>query len=215
MRKQGGMPIMGLIIIDNCEQGSEEWFRERAGHPTASCFNKILTPKTMKSSSQAEKYMYQLAAERIAGPDMGGYESVSMQRGRELEDEARKLFELHYGIEVKKVGLIYPNDKKLYSCSPDGFWGEGLEIKCPIAHTHVSYLLAGAIPADYVLQVQGSMFVTEQDHWFFMSYYPGLPPLILRVDRDHKLCSTLKIELETFCEELDRITEKLRALQND
>ena len=201
------------MVIIECEQNTEPWYRERSGHPTASSFDKVMT-LDMKPSKQAKNYMYQLAAERIAGPQIDTYQSFAMQRGHELENEARLLFGLHLGIEVKQVGLIYPNENKLYSCSPDGFWGEGLEIKCPLSHTHVSYLLAGTLPTEYVLQVQGSMLVTSQDHWFFMSYFPGLPPLILRIERDEKICASLQIELKIFCDQLNDVTNKILTVSS-
>jgi len=45
-----------------------------------------------------------------------------------------------------------------------------------------------------------------------MSYYPGLTPLVVRVERDDKLIAALKAALEEFCDRLDAITEKLRGM---
>lgn len=203
-----------MMIKVDIQQGTPEWFTARAGIPTASCFDKIITPKTMKPSSQAKNYMYQLAGERLAGCKTETYQNAIMQRGTEMEVEARQLFEMTYGVEVKQVGLVYPDEKKLCSCSPDGLMElEGLEIKCPLIHTHVSYLLANELPGDYICQVQGSILITGFSSWNFMSYYPGLPPLIIKVERDDKFCAALKVELEAFCEELDLVEKKLRELQ--
>jgi hypothetical protein len=88
----------------------------------------------------------------------------------------------------------------------------GLEIKCPNLSTHVGYLLAGELPREYIPQVQGSMLVTGLSHWWFLSYYPNLPPLILKVQRDDKFCATLRVELEGFCERLDAVERKLMEL---
>ncbi len=200
------------MIIEEFEQYSEEWWSARAGIPTASCFGKIITPKTMKPSAQAEKYLYTLAGERITGTKTDTYQSAAMERGLVVEEEARDLFQMIMDVEVKQVGLIYPDERKLYSCSPDGLFKIGLEIKCPIISTHVSYLLAGAIPTDYIPQVQGSMLITGFSHWWFMSYYPLLPPLILKVPRDDKFCAALYVELQDFCERLDEIEAELRRL---
>jgi hypothetical protein len=89
---------------------------------------------------------------------------------------------------------------------------EGIEVKCPLIHTHVGYLLAGTLPTDYFQQVQGSMFVTGFSSWWFMSYYPAIPPLIIQVKRDDAFCAKLKVALDSFCNELDEITDKLKAL---
>lgn len=201
-----------MIILD-CEQSSEEWFMARAGIPTASCFDKIITPKTAKPSSQAKNYMYQLAGERITGYKTESYQNFAMQRGIENEAEARELFALSIDAEVQQVGLVYPDEKKLCSCSPDGLMDDiGLEIKCPLIHTHVSYLLADSLPADYICQLQGSMLITGFQAWWFVSYYPGLKPLMIRVPRDDDFCAALESELDSFCKQLDDVTAKLRAL---
>lgn len=200
------------MIIETFEQLSPEWFAARAGIPTSSCFDKIVTTKGEPSKS-AQNYMYQLAGERLAGVKTATYQNAAMLRGIEMQGEAVALFTFLKDVEVKEVGLCYRDEQKRYSCSPDGLMGlEGLEIKCPLIHTHVGYLLSGSLPMDYYQQVQGSMLVTGFSSWWFMSYYPGLPPLIIRVERDDVFCSKLKVALDEFCYNLDKITEKLKAM---
>lgn len=199
------------MIIVNVEQGSEAWFSLKAGVPSASSFDKIVTTKGA-SSKQREKYMYKLAGEKIIGKCEETYKNDIMQRGIDMEAEARALYEMDSGMTVKTVGVCYPNEKKEYLCSPDGLIGKigGLEIKCPIISTHVSYLLNGTLPSDYFQQIQGSMLVTGRKWWDFMSYYPGMKPLIIRVERDEAFISSLKIELAAFCAELPKITERIK-----
>lgn len=201
-----------MIILD-VPQNSIEWFSARAGHPSASCFDQIITPKTGKASTQAQKYLYTLAGERLAGVKAESYQNSWMERGLEMEAEARNLFQMVRDVEVKQAGIVYPDEQRLYSCSPDGIMeSEGLEIKCPAIHTHVSYLLAGTLPGEYIPQVQGSMLITGFMHWNFLSYYPGLPPLIVRVARDDAFCAKLKVALIEFCEDLDELEGKLKEL---
>jgi hypothetical protein len=193
-------------------QGSPEWFTARAGTPSASCFDQIITTKGAPSK-QAQKYLYQLAGERIAGVKADSYQNAAMQRGLELEAEARQLFEMVKDVEVRQVGICYFDEQKRFSCSPDGLMEmEGLEVKCPLIHTHVGYLLDGKLPTEYFCQVQGSMLVTGFEAWFFESYYPGLPPLIIRVERDYKFTAALKVALDAFCEQLDATEKRLREL---
>jgi hypothetical protein len=69
------------------EQGSVEWQMARLGIPTASNFDKIITPKTMKPSASAEKYAWALIAEQIlegARPKAG---RRLMQRGKVVEEK--------------------------------------------------------------------------------------------------------------------------------
>ena len=86
-----------------------------------------------------------MAGESILGRKEETYQSAAMTRGIELEPEARGYYELVKGVEVEQVGLCYPDERQRYSCSPDGLIGENglLEMKCPILHTHVEYLLKG------------------------------------------------------------------------
>jgi len=199
-----------MIRLD-VPQGDSEWFTAKAGIPSASRFNEIVTTKGAPSK-QATKYLYELAGERIAGPKPETYQSVAMVRGLELEAEARAYFQLVMGVEVEQVGFVY-DDTKRYGCSPDGIFGNtGLEIKCPLIHTQVGYLLAGDLPTDYFQQINGSMLVTGFNCWYFMSYYPGLPALILDVQRDWEFTAALKVALDDFCSELNEVEKKLRGL---
>ena len=202
-----------MIMVD-CEQMSPEWFQYRCGVPSASNFDKIVTSKG-SPSRQATNYMYKLASERIVGTKEETYQSDAMTRGIELESEAKDLFRMLNDIEVKEVGLCYKDDDRQFSCSPDGIINdsEGLEIKCPLSHTHVKYLLDNKLPIDYIQQVQGSMLVTGFQSWWFMSYFPGMPPLIVEVKRDNDFCAKLKVELDEFCTKLDEITEQLRGME--
>jgi len=199
------------MITINVEQGSPEWFAARLGIPTASNFDKIVTSKG-ETSKQAEKYMYQLAAERITGYPEEGYEGHAMLRGSALESEAKQLYEMTTGEVIEKVGICYPDEKKLFSCSPDGLIGDHglLEIKCPQSYAAVGYLLDGGLPSEYVQQVQGQLLVTERQWVDFMVYYPGLKPLIVKVYKDLRFCMLLDANLKDFCKNLDKITERLR-----
>jgi len=201
-----------MIELD-VEQLSPEWFEARAGIPTASSFDKIITP-TGKPSAQARAYMYQLAGESIIGVKTETYSNDAMKRGIETEAEARNLYELMREVEVRKVGLCYKSEDKLVSCSPDGLIDPngGVEIKCPIIHTHVGYLLDGKLPTAYIPQVQGSLYITDREWWDFFSYYPGLKPFLLRIKRDEEYILKLAKELDGFCVELAATIKKLREL---
>jgi predicted phage-related endonuclease len=199
-----------MIIIDDIQQGTPGWMALKAGVPSASEFDKILSP-TGKASTQAEKYRNQLIGERLLGTKPESYKSQAMIEGSLKEDEARALFSMLKGVECKQVAFCFENNKR-YGCSPDAILDlSGLEIKCPELHTHVQYLMDAKLPTTYISQVQGSMLVSGYSHWFFMSYYPGLPELIIDVPRDDKYCAQLKVSLEMFCDELEKTYIKLEA----
>ncbi len=164
--------IDGLITLD-CEQGSEEWLAARLGIPTATGFENIVTATGKKSASYI-KYMAELIEESILG---GGdtFKSGFMERGNQLEPQARAAYEFLTGNDVIQVGGVYLNENRDVMVSPDGLipsLQKGLEIKCPKMSTHIRYLLEGGVPTEYVIQVQANLWVTGYDTWDFVSYCP-------------------------------------------
>ena len=56
-----------MIVLD-CQQGSEEWYRARLGIPTASNFSAIITPKGKPTASETRtRYLHKLLAEWALG----------------------------------------------------------------------------------------------------------------------------------------------------
>jgi hypothetical protein len=155
--------------------------------------------------------MYDLAAQIISGQSPETYTSAAMEEGIRREAESRELYELIYGVEIQQVGMIFPDDKKKYLCSPDGLRSDniGLELKNVLPKTQVEYLLSKKLPSIYKPQVQGSMLVTGFKQWHFMSYCPSLPPLILEIDRDEKWIEKCEIELKDFNLELAEMVRRL------
>lgn len=189
------------MIEITCEQGTPEWFEARCGIPTASNFKKLVS-STGRPSTQQKGYMMDLLAEKMMGEKTHTEPNEWMLRGIELEAEAADLYAFTTGAELKEVGFLLDSSQS-FGCSPDRLVGDGgLEIKCPKPSTHVSYLLANKVPADYYPQVQGCMLVTGAKWWDFMSYCPGMKPLIIRCERDEAY-------LETLCEELSKFHTKL------
>lgn len=194
--------------ILQCEQRSEEWFQCRLGVPSASSFDKIVTTDG-KPSKQRQKYLYKLAGEIVSGHSEETYKNGDMIRGIELEGEARLFYELTQDCVVDQIGFCVTDG---YGCSPDGFIGNDglLEIKCPSMAVHVEYLLDGSVPTEYFQQTQGQLLVTGRKWLDFMSYYPGIKPLIVRVEPDEKFQKALKAELERFCVDLNEVVNKIK-----
>jgi hypothetical protein len=204
------------MIISEVEQLSDEWFAEHAGIPGASSMDKIIT-STGKPSTQRKDLMYKLCAEALLGEKERGYTNPTMDEGTAREDESRAMFEFMYDVEVHQVGMCYKNEQKKYLCSPDGLikdgdkWISGLEMKNPLAKTHVSYLDIGKLPTKYFVQVQTSLFITGLPKWYFMSYYPGLDPFIIEVFTDLEFHEILDKGLFKFCLELAQMIAKVRG----
>lgn len=207
-----------MIIINDIDQRTEEWFKIRAGIPSASEFHKIVK-QNGDPSDQRKDYLLQLAGERITGLSENGYVSWDMRRGAELEDEARLYYGFLTGDEVKQVGFVFLDQNRAVGCSPDGLIYDpkihiddpvsGLELRCGKMKVHVSQLLDRELPKDKWQQVQGSMWVCGFHSWEFMAYHPKMPALHLTIQRDYKFTSALEYEMEAFLQELDEVHKEL------
>jgi hypothetical protein len=188
-------------------QGSDEWRMARLGIPTASSMDMVITPKTLKPSTSAAKYLNRLLAEFLLGypVDWSG-SSQFMERGKELEPEAVDYYEITTGEPVDRVGLLLRDDR-LVGCSPDGLVGSdgGLEIKCPAIDTHIGYLREPArLVEDYICQVQTSLYLTGRDWWDCLAYHPDLPKVVQRVEPDTRFQKEIGPILNAFVDELQQ-----------
>jgi putative phage-type endonuclease len=196
-----------MRIID-CDQRSPEWYQAKAGVPSASEFSCIVTSDG-SPSKQRVKYMYELVGQKLGALPEESYTNKAIENGILREAEARDM----YSRDVKpvtQVGFCLADEG--WGCSPDGFVGEDglIEIKCPILSTHIEYLIKQKLPTDYVQQVQGQLLVTGRKYNDFISFFPNLRPLVVRVYRDEKFISLLRKELLQFIKELNELYERLK-----
>jgi hypothetical protein len=206
---------MPPIILDSFLQRSPEWVEARLGNPGCSSIGKIITSKG-EPSKQREDYLMQLAAEIITGRcEESGYLTQHMINGIEREDPCRALFEMIQGAEVRQVGIVYKDERKRCHCSPDGLIGDDaiLEMKNPMAKSHIRSLLDGSLPTDYFGQCQMSLYVCERPLLYYMSNSDGLPSLILEVRPDEAYIKKLEKALDDFWADLMLTVERIKAKQ--
>jgi len=198
------------MILHDVKQGTTEWLAVRAGIPTASAFDRIVTPKG-RPSAQAEKYMHMLLAERIMGHPVLQVQTHWMDRGQALEGEAVLYYEGQRELDTTPIGFV-TNDERTIGASPDRFVGDDglLELKVPAEHTHVGYLLTRAVDAEYYPQVQGQLWITGRKWLDIMSYHPEMPPAIIRVERDDEYIETLRQSVTLFSSALERKAVELK-----
>jgi hypothetical protein len=188
------------------------------GLPTASQFHRILTA-TGKPSRQASSYINSLLAELMMGRPLEGVTMPWMERGKNLEAEARAFYALQTDREPVPVGFIVADDG-MCGCSPDSLVGDDgmLEIKCPAPWTHVDYLMAASemdcdalarADEDYRQQVQGQLLVTGRAWLDMVSYHPEMPNAIVRVFRDHEYIAKVRAAIIDFNEVLALRKRKL------
>lgn len=193
-------------------QGSQAWLDARVGVLTASNMDRIISPKQRKPSAQATKLCYEMLAEKVLGRSLSDASSGFMQRGTEMEAEARAWYEFERDVDVEQVGLVLRDDERV-GCSPDGLVGEdgGLEIKCPSAAVHLGYLVDGP-GDDYYCQVQGSLWVTGRKWWDLTSFCPGFPTVCVRFQRDAEFIAALEECAEAFLKRFDEYEARLRDM---
>ena len=200
--------------IIKCKQGSPEWLKARLGVPTASCFDRILSPAKLAPSASQGKYRARLLAEWYLGQPLDDADTAYMQRGTQMEGEAVKWFEFTAGLNTEEVGFCL-TDSGDVGASPDRLIGTDgiLEIKCPSAETHMGYLLNGF--DEYVLQVQGQLWVTGRQFAYQLSYNPSIPSVLKRVERDDKIIKAIAEHVTAFAATVEAGRVALRAMTAD
>lgn len=203
-----------MIQIVNVEQGTDEWRAARAGMPTASMFKDALA----KGEGKVRRtYMMKLIGERLTGALSEGYSNGHMERGQEMEPEARDAYAWLNDVEPVQVGFVV-NDSLIdlgqIGCSPDSLIGESglLEIKTKLPHIQCELLLQDRVPPEHLKQIHGAIWVCEKEWCDFVSYWPGLPTFIKRVHRDEKVIAELKSGLTEFYSEMLELEQKIRGL---
>ena len=204
-----------------CRQGDENWIKARLGLPTASEFDKIVgtdgklrRARSDKSqmSSQVRNYAIRLITETVLNRSLESLTGLEwMERGKELEPEAARMYEWGGDVATIPVGFVVTDDGEI-GASPDRLVGEDgvLEIKCPAPRTHVGYMLDG-FDEGYKAQVQGQLFVTERDWADWMSYSPEMPKVLIRAHRDEPYIRNLAEALDQFLEMKAELMERVRA----
>ena len=167
-------------------------------------------------SKTAESYLNELIGERLSGEPADTINHKILQWGTDHEPIARDLYERRYGVDVEQTGLI-TDDGRLVGCSVDGLVGDdiGIEIKCRwTSREHIKTIRAGAVPDEYIWQVQGGMWITNRPEWHFISYDPRMPDFTkafyrIVVNRDEQQIKELSHAVAAFLAKLDEEQERV------
>jgi hypothetical protein len=205
------------MTIITCEQRSPEWVAARLGRLTASRVSEALsTLKKGGESAGRRNVRIQLVLERMTGRcQEDGFTSFDMERGIELEPDARAAYEADTGIMVESVGFVM-HDDLMAGCSPDGLTADGLiEIKCPKAATHLDYL-RGELPREYWLQIVHGLWLTGRAWGDFVSYHPDFPESV-RMKRTRILAADVdllahELNVRNFLTEVEKEVEAVSVL---
>lgn len=199
-----------MQILD-IEQGTDAWSHARVGIPTASEFSTVMAKGRSGGDSKTRRtYMHKLAGEIITGKPMEGFSNAHMERGHEMEPDARRLYEFEEDAEAVQVGFIR-NGRR--GCSPDSLIGDNgmLEIKTKLPHLMIECILRDEFPPEHKAQCQGALLVAEREWIDIAVYWPGFPLFTKRAFRDAPYLVELSQAIDQFNEELDEVVEKVRA----
>jgi len=199
--------------VHTMKQGGPEWSAIRLGKVTASEADALVSPEgKIRTGEGPRSYLYRKLCEKLLGyrPDSGS--TFAMDNGSLAETIAIPWYCFTYDTEVQRVGFCESDDGR-YGSSPDGLVGEdgGLEIKFPTPPVHLSYLMDGVVPKQYVVQNQFNLYVTKRKWWDFVSFSRQLPNLVVRVTPDEGMQCAIHFTLAKFCARFDEIHAKIVA----
>jgi putative phage-type endonuclease len=179
--------------LHNFEQCSPEWFAIRSLRMTASHAQAIAT-----AGKGLETYIYSLMAEHYSTFKTENFSNEDIERGNELEQQARDVYEFENDVKVEQVG--FAECGKYVGFSPDGFVGKdgGIEIKCLNNVNHFKMILTGKIESKYLWQIQMTLFLSGRKWWDFVAYNPNFEKniIVIRVLPDEKAFEKIEAGLK-------------------
>jgi len=193
------------------EQRTEEWFEARRGKITSSKVKVLMAKRGLGET--ANTYARQLVADSLLEWFEEGFVSKDMQRGIDLEPEAREAYEAETLQKVTEEGFITENEHE--GSSPDGLVGDNgqIEIKCPNVDNHMKYLLMDSCPAEYYDQVQHQLYCSGRDWNDFVSYNNNFKQehqlKIIRVYPNEEWVEAYETRREEFLIVINNYKEKL------
>lgn len=199
------------VEIHDMEQGTPEWYRVRLGLPTASCFATVLARgKDGGASVTRRTYLMKLAGEILTGEPMENYSNGYMERGKQMEAEARDYYGFICDEPLTRVGFLKNGSK---GASPDSLVGENgvLEIKTAMPHILGEFILKDKFPPEHMAQCQGGLWIAEREWLDLCIYWPSMPKFITRIHRDEDYIAKLSAAVDEFNAELYEIVHRLRS----
>ena len=197
----------------NVEQKSPEWFELRKQYPLTASEAQAIG----NQGRGLETLVMEKMAEKYSTADREQITNEHIERGVELEPQARSLYELETGNEVKEVGFVTnANISKFGGASPDGLIGnDGLiEIKCFEDSKHFKMTLEEdfEIESKYVWQMQMQMLICERKWCDFVAYNPNYKKsfLIKRITPDLVIQEKIRTGLAMGEQLINKIESKIK-----
>lgn len=195
-----------MKLYRDIEQGTPEWHALRAGRFTASDAQSIGA-----EGKGLETLAFEKVAEIKTGKSKESYTNDDMERGHQLEAEARNSYEIETGNTVEQIAFAELDE--MIGASPDGLVGEDglIEIKCPSDVVYTRYLYTGDVDPKYYAQMQMQMYVTGRKWCDYVVYNPNFERSIVikRVEIDENAQYKIQHGLKAGVELVKKILEKI------
>jgi len=183
-----------MYIDYKLKQGSEEWHELKNAKIGGTRAKSV---QVKKSITEAVIFDEVMSERNTFFNYEEGFTSEAMQRGIDLEPLAIEEVTKETGVIFKDAGWIGRND--YHGHSPDGISlceKIGLEIKCPSAKVHNSYVRDNKLPLDYVWQIVNFFAMDESiERLYFASFNPDyllMPLFLLEVTRESIIFTSKK-----------------------
>ena|SRR6266849_6129601 len=181
-------------VIVNLQQGTAGWSEWRSQGIGSSDAPAIMGENPWKSASQ-------LLQEKCGAKETTS--SAAMDRGTELEPEARRHYEIKVGVQVVPACLQSVRFEWLRA-SVDGLAADGsavVEIKCGET-VYRNSSESRKVPDYYFGQLQHILAVTNLPSIDFWCYLPNSPEVHLQVPRDDSYIERLLVAEHLFWQQV-------------
>ena len=170
--------------VIHVQQGSDEWLDLRRCRITASKLGTVMS----KPSTEGYQKLQRLIAQELNGFSPVEEDAPWFAHGKEQEPRALGLYQWTYDVDIEHDVFLVHREHDWFGCSPDLLHKPELEIggelKCRAMYkTYLKHVALAdkmelqdatrAVPAAERFQVQGAMWITGFDEWYFINYYEG------------------------------------------
>ena len=207
-----------MRVVDCGGQGTDAWKSARCGVITATRMKNVCSTINSGEAAGRRNCRAEMICEILTGqPTDDIFVTADMLRGKELEADARRAYEMATLQTVTQVDFVLHPTNDHIGCSPDGLVGDDgmVEIKVPKTGTHLEYINMGLAPAEYRKQMYTQMLCCERKWCDFVSYDPRLPTeyqlFIIRFHRDER---ELILMEATAIEFLREVYENISNMKN-
>lgn len=166
--------------IVQVRQGSDDWDALRRCRITASRLGDVMAGRQTKRYTE---YRKQLVLE-MNGVEFENKDEPWFAHGKALEPRALAAYEWRYNQKLLHDIMLIHHKYDWLSASPDFMttdFSEGGEIKCRKMYQtysdvvskieHMESQKKHSVPTEHRFQVQGAMWLTGLDSWWYVNYY--------------------------------------------